>query len=281
MAWEIVVFYKDIIQDLLDPRSRTVDLPRASIISNGSAAMAIQVMLRCYDLPPLKVLIDENKELVPLEDTLRRVGCEVYKVDLTEKELDSSDVLALTNNADGFDLTARNLVDPNRRRYYDWLAYEILNCGAKHIYIPVGTGDLFVNVLTVLRDELMGVTNDKRLEGGSPSISGLTLFGATSDDPKTRMDKLYAPHRPTRQEVDRVLHEMREAGQCNERSGIVHVNEKVVSEALDIAALNKIHADASGIAGLSLLLEQHYFGELDVPPNEDILIVNTGWLHLY
>ncbi len=281
MAWEIVVFYKDIIQDLLDPRSRTTDLPSASIISNGSAAMAIQLMLRCYGLPPLKVLIDKNPELAPVEATLKRVGCEVFKVDLVEKELDSADVLALTRNPDGFDLTARNLVDPNRRTYYDWLAYEILNCGAKHIYIPVGTGDLFVNLLTILRDELLEVANDRRLEGGSPSIRDLSLYGATSDDPKTRMDKLYAPHRPTRVEVDRVLSEMREAGQCNERSGIFHVNEKVVSEALNVAAINKVHADASGIAGLSLLLEQHYNGELDIPNEDKILIVNTGWLHLY
>lgn len=279
MAWEIVVFYKAIIQDLLDPRSRTTDLPHASIISNGSAAMAIQVMLRCYGLPPLKVLID-NDTPEDIEATLRRVGCEVFKEDLAKQVLDSTDVLDLTENPDGFDLTSRNLVDPNRRTYYDWLTYEILNCGAQHIYIPVGTGDLFVNVLTVLRDELMEVTNDRRLSGGSPSIKGLSFYGATSDDPKTRMDKLYAPHRPTRDEVDRVVGEMREAGQCGERSGVFPVNEKVVSEALDIAALNKIHADASGIAGLSLLLQQYYSGELDVPDGEDILIVNTGWLHL-
>jgi hypothetical protein len=281
MAWEIVVFYKDLIQDLLDPRSKTTHLPTASIISNGSAAMAIQVMLRCYGLPPLKVLIDEDPALESVEATLRRIGCEVYKAPLAAKELDSADVLDLTANPDGFDLTARNLVDPNRRTYYDWLAYEILNCGAKHIYIPVGTGDLFVNLLTILRDELLEVANDKRLEGGSPSIRDLALFGATSDDPKTRMDKLYAPHRPTRVEVDRVLSEMKEAGQCDPRSAVVHVDEKVVSEALDIAALHKIHADASGIAGLSLLLQQHYNGILDIPDNEDILVVNTGWQHLY
>lgn len=278
MAWEIVVYYKDLIEEVLDPNSKASVLPSASIISNGSAAIAIQVMLRCYGLPPLKVLIDRRTRTAII-DRLESAGCEVYKEDLSRKLLDSEDVLRLTDNENGFDVTSRKLVDPNRRTYYDWLAYEILNCGAKHIFIPVGTGDLFVNVLTVLREELVDNVNDRRLLGGERALEGLELYGATSDDRKTKMDKLFAHHRPTLQEAEQVVVEMRDAKLCGSRSEIHFVSEDFVSAALDTARANKIHADESGIAGLSLLIQLHEEG-LDFPAGEEILVVNTGWLHL-
>lgn len=277
MAWEIVVHYKQIIEDLLEPSSSKPTIPRASIISNGSAALAIQMMLRCYGLPSLKVLVDlqTNRRIV---QKLQKAGCDVFIHDLSERELDSTDVLEITENEGGLDFTSRNLVDPNRRTYYDWLAYEILNCRAKHIFIPVGTGDLFVNVLTVLYDELTGVTNDRRLEGGSRTIEGLQLYGATSEDWKTKMDKLYAAHRPTLAEARRVATEMIEAGHCGARSGVYDVGEAFVPEALETARAGKIQCDESGIAGLALLLE---LNEQEPFPNDDeILVVNTGWLAL-
>jgi hypothetical protein len=278
MAWEIVVHYKKIIQDLLEPSSSRPTIPTASIISNGSAALAIQVMLRCYGLPDLKVLVDlrTDKQIV---QKLRKAGCEVFIHDLSERELDSNDVLEVTENEDGLDFTSRNLVDPNRRTYYDWLAYEILNCGARHVFIPVGTGDLFVSVLTVLRDELTGLTNDRRLTGGSRTIEGLELYGATSEDWKTKMDKLYAAHRPTLAEARRVVADMREAGHCGTRSEVYDVGEAVVPVALEEARTNKIQCDESGIAGLALLLELKEKGE-EFPTDEEILVVNTGWLAL-
>jgi threonine dehydratase len=277
MAWEIVVYYKSIIQDLLSPHAKSLTLPSPSIISNGSAAMAIQVMLRCFDLPRLKVLIDERTDQ-RIVRKLERAGCEVFSFDLSKRELASSEVLQLTENEDGFDVTARSLVDPTRRTYYDWLAYEILNCNADHIFIPVGTGDLYVNVLTVLRDELMGVTNDRRLAGGSETIEGIEVYGATSEDRKTKMDKLYAHYRPTLVEAQRVVDEMRDRGFCGAASNIYNVRESIVAEALKVARTNGVRCDESGIAGLSLLLqlkeEGHFQGD------GRILVVNTGWLAL-
>ena len=277
MAWEIVVYYRSLIEDLLAPHSKTLTLPSASIISNGSAAIAIQLMLRCHGLPGLKVLVDEKTD-ERIVERLLGVGCEVFAHDLSERELDSSDVLALTENPTGFDVTARNLVDPTRRTYYDWLAYEIFNCGAKHIFIPVGTGDLFVNVLTVLRDELMGVANDRRLDGGISKIEGLELYGATSKDWKTKMDKLYATHRPTLDEARRVVSEVREAGHCGTNTDVYNVKETIVGSALSLAKANGIRCDESGIAGLSLLLQKA--GELKIAEDEKILVVNTGWMSL-
>ena len=277
MAWEIVVYYRSLIEDLLAPHSKTLTLPSASIISNGSAAIAIQLMLRCHGLPGLKVLVDEKTD-ERIVERLLGVGCEVFAHDLSERELDSSDVLALTENPTGFDVTARNLVDPTRRTYYDWLAYEIFNCGAKHIFIPVGTGDLFVNVLTVLRDELMGVANDRLARWRHLEDRGTRIDGATSKDWKTKMDKLYATHRPTLDEARRVVSEVREAGHCGTNTDVYNVKETIVGSALSLAKANGIRCDESGIAGLSLLLQKA--GELKIAEDEKILVVNTGWMSL-
>jgi hypothetical protein len=277
MAWEIVVHYKKILNDLLEPSSSRPAVPTASIISNGSAAFAIQVMMRCYGLPDLKVLVDQNtdKNIVA---KLRRAGCHVFIHDLSERLLHSTDVLEITENVGGLDFTSRDLVDPNRRTYYDWLAYEILNRGAKHIFIPVGTGDLFVNVLTLLRDELTGVKKDRRLEGGARTIEGVQLYGATSEDWKTKMDKLWAAYRPTLDEARRVCAKVVEDGHCGPRSKIYDVDERFVRGALDTAHAGKIQCDESGIAGLALLLQLSQ--EEEIPEDEEILVVNTGWLAL-
>jgi cysteine synthase len=277
MAWEIVVHYKKTIEDLLDGSSEHPVIPRASIISNGSAALAIQVMLRCYGLPDLKVLVDRTTDRRVVR-RLRHAGCEVEIHDRSSRELESRDVQDLTENPDGFDFTARSIVDPTRRKYYDWLAYEILNQGARHIFVPVGTGDLFVNILRVVRDELTGVTRDPRLSGGSRAIEGLELYGATSDDWRTKMDKLYAAHRPTLAEAKRFVEEMRTDGHCGQRSGIYSVGEHMLTPALEAAHAAHIRCDESGIAGLALLLEldaAQPFQALD-----EILVVNTGWLAL-
>jgi Pyridoxal-phosphate dependent enzyme/TIR domain len=278
MAWEIVVYYRKVLEDrLASGQVGKLSMPAASIISNGSAALAIQVLFRCFALPPLRVLIDD-KAKTAIVDKLQRAGCEIFRHDLSRELLDSSDVLELTSNKGGLDFTARSLVDPNRRTYYDWLAYEILNAGAKHIFIPVGTGDLYVNVLTVLRDELTGVTNDGRLEGGYARLVDRQVYGATSNDQKTKMDKLYATHRPTLDEARTIVAEMCERGQCGDRSRIYDVGERAVGKALEIARGHKIQTEESGIAGLGLLLEMNEKSE--IPPDEELLVVNTGWLAL-
>src|SRR4030065_2176984 len=59
MAWEIVVTYRDFLLAKRRGQLRG-SLPQMSIISSGSAALAIQIMLRRYHLPNLKVLVDSN-----------------------------------------------------------------------------------------------------------------------------------------------------------------------------------------------------------------------------
>ena len=61
LAWEIVVTYRDFILAKQEGLIRG-PLPHMSIISSGSAALAIQTMLKKYRLPNLKVLVDNSLE---------------------------------------------------------------------------------------------------------------------------------------------------------------------------------------------------------------------------
>ena len=85
MAWEIIVTYKDfLIAKKLGHISGK--LPSMSIISSGSAAIAIQTMLKKYSLPNLKVLCDINTDKKIIE-SMKKLGCEIFEIDLSKKAL--------------------------------------------------------------------------------------------------------------------------------------------------------------------------------------------------
>ena len=109
-------------------------------------------------------------------------------------------------------------------------------------------------------------------------IEGLEVYGATSSDRKTKMNKLYARHRPTLKEAERVVAKMRDEGFVGRNSKIYDVGETNVPEAVKAARAGEVHCDESGIAGLSLLIQLSY--RRDFPIGEQILVVNTGWLPL-
>lgn len=104
MAWEMVVTYRDF---LIAKRKGLVKgpLPRMSIISSGSAALAIQTTLKKYGLPNLKVLVDNGIEKA-IAENLERMGCEIYETDLSRKVLEWEEILALTHNEKGIDITS-------------------------------------------------------------------------------------------------------------------------------------------------------------------------------
>ena len=133
MAWEIVVTYRD----FLSAKSRGQikgNLPALSIISSGSAAFAIQTQLRKYNLPNLRVLFDIHldKKIVSI---LKALGCEMFESELGKSSFDFRQILSLTNNPDGFDITSNEALDPTTR-FYDWLSYEIINSSPEFCFIP-------------------------------------------------------------------------------------------------------------------------------------------------
>src|SRR6185312_3217204 len=169
-------------------------LPAMSIISSGSAAIAIQTQLRKYRLPNLKVLVDTH--LDPKHtDVLRKLGCEIYTTNLSNKSLHWKDILRLTHNPDGFDITSSEALDPTTR-FYDWLSYEIINSSPDYCFIPFGTGNLFENVLNINKFEISTGNHDPRFNGEVSKLRHCNFMGATTNNPRSKADKLYSPHLP-------------------------------------------------------------------------------------
>jgi len=269
MAWEIVVTYRDFL--LAKKRGQIKEaLPAMSIISSGSAAVAIQTQLKKHNLPNLKVLIgadiDENILLA-----MKRIDCEIYKTDLSKKSFNWKEILILTHNQKGFDITSSEALDPTTR-FYDWLSYEIINSSPDYCFIPFGTGHLFENVLNINKKEVSTKNHDPRFRGNSEILRRCNFFGATTNNSESKADKLYSPHLPFVHFDEQWIKLYRAAGFCGSESNVALVKEQFLDQALKIAELQGINCEPSGIAGLALCLQM----KNKLLKNKKILIVNTG-----
>jgi cysteine synthase len=272
LAWEVVIKYKSLIQGL-----KYKDyLPQMSIISSGSAAIAIQHFLNLFEIPvKLKVLVDKNLNS-NIKATIKDIGCELYETDLSKKLLTSDEIKELTDNEKGIDITYRETLDPNQDNYYDWMSYEILMQNPEYCFIPFGTGDLFINVLNIVKVEYFNsfiAKHDPRFFGNMDILKNTHFFGASSDQPNTVLDKLYSNFLPSINSFKKYINTLKEEYSCvGNRTGFYYVKESFVKQALDIASCQKINFEPSGMAGLALLLQM----KESIPKNAKILIVNTG-----
>ena len=270
LAWEIVVTYRDF---LLAKKQGVItgELPHMSIISSGSAALAIQNMLRKYHLPNLKILVD-NHTSRKLLDYLLSLGCEIHKTDLTKRVLNWKDILKLTFNREGFDITSSEALDPTTR-FYDWMSYEIINNNPNYCFIPFGTGNLYENVLNINKKEVSTKFHDPRFNGNVSILRKCNFFGATTDDPHSKAaEKLFSPHLPFAHYDEQWIRLYKYAGYCGPDSGVYLIKENFLDEALKIAQSQRVQCEPSAIAGLALMLQM----KNKLPKKKKILIVSTG-----
>ena len=269
MAWEIVVTYRDF---LIAKKAGhfTGKLPSLSLITNGTAAIAIQTMLRKYNLPDLKVLIDKGMAKIT-QKTLKHLGCEMYVTDLSKRPFDWKDILALTHNLDGFDITSNVGLDPTIR-FYDWMSYEIINNSPNYVFIPFGTGNLYENVLNINKDEVSTQHHDPRFRGNIEVLRHCNFIGATTNNSESRADKLFSPHLPFIHYDEQWIRFYRSAGFCGPHSDVNLIKEDFLGKAMDMAESQGIRCEPSGIAGLAIMLQM----KDKLPRNGRYLIVNTG-----
>lgn len=269
MAWEMVVTYRNFLLEKKRNNSKK-SLPHFSIISSGSAAIAIQTLLKKYKLPNLKAIVDKNTDK-KITKRLKELGCEVFSIELKRKKLNSKDILKITKNKEGFDITSSEALDPTTR-YYDWLSYEILNENPDYCFVPYGSGNLFENILNRNKKEAYAENHDPRFKGNADVLRECNFMGATTNNPKTKATKLYSPHLPFTHYDEQWIRLYKEEGFCGSESNVFLVKEKYIHQALKIAQEQGITTEASGIASLALLLQM----KQKIPKDKRILIVNTG-----
>lgn len=269
MAWEMVVTYKQFLRRKRDA-GWIKKLPELSILSSGSAALAIQFQLREYGLPNLRVLMDKNTD-GRIVDFLQSMGCKMFPHPLSSEMLTWRDILRLTKNPDGFDITSNAAFDPTVR-FYDWMSYEILASRADYVLCPYGTGQLYENILNIAKREGATSKHDPRFQSTPALISKCNFLGATSTNPRTLADKLYAPFLPFAGYNEQWINYYRYAGFCGKESRVWNIEEHYILQAMNLAKSQKITAEPSGLAGLALLIQL----QKKLPRNKKYLIINTG-----
>ncbi|NQV12829.1 MAG: pyridoxal-phosphate dependent enzyme [Parcubacteria group bacterium] len=269
MAWEMVVTYRQLL--LAKQEGRIDELPQMSIISSGSSANAIQDIFKKYHLPNLKVLVDYRIK-AEIKDGLRKISCELYETDLSKKALSREDILSLTNNIGGIDITSDDSLGPFDV-FYDWMSYDIINQEADYVFVPYGTGHLYENIVNVaVRESKSFLFHDKRLKTNSKSIRHCDFLGATTNNPNTKADKLYSPHLPFVHFDTAWIKSAISRDYIGSESSVYIIQEAYLGRALKVAADNKITCEPSGIAGLALMLQMAD----KLPKDKKMLIVNTG-----
>lgn len=269
MAWEMVATYRQLL--LAKKTGRIKKLPQMSIISSGSAANAIQHMLKNYYLPNLKVLVDYNIN-EKIKKALHKIGCEIYETDLSKRILYKEDILKLTDNVDGIDITSDDSLGPYDV-FYDWMSYEIINQNPDYVFVPYGTGHLYENIVNVtVREVRNRFFHDRRFKGNVEILSQCNFIGATTNNPNTKADKLYSPHLPFIHFDTRWIKLAISKNYIGSESNVYTVQEHYLKEATKNAATNKIACEPSGIAGLGLMLQM----KDKLPKDKKMLIVNTG-----
>ena len=267
MAWEVVI------------KAKQYNIKEMSLISSGSAAVAIQFFFNLYQVPTvLKVLVDHHMPQAT-QEALRDLGCEVYTTDLSARSLSGQEIKELTKNKKGIDITYREVLDRFNDNYYDWLSYEVLNENPRWCFVPFGTGDLFVNILIIAEREFNNriYRHDPRFLGDSATLGRCHFMGATSRDPGSPLDKLFSYYLPSLADYEDYFQSLIMNMRIGNHSGIFNVEEKYLRQAMELAAAQNITCEPSGIAGLGLLLQQ---AEL-VPRDEKVLIINTGKTNLH
>ncbi len=228
MAWEMIVTYRDFLlakkkngktkNYALSKNKSFAKLPQVSILTSGSAGFAIQYWLRHYKLPKLKCLIDIHTNLI-IQKALKKVGAELYVTNLQKRELSWREILKLTDNEEGFDITSSEALDPTTR-FYDWLSYEIINNSPNYCFVPFGTGHLYENILNITKRELTTSSPDPRFRGSKDILQKCHFIGATTNDSKSKAEKLYSPHLPFVHYDEQWIKLYKYAGYCGQESNV-------------------------------------------------------------
>jgi len=274
LAWEIYLYYEKLIRSVFASDKR-LKIPRLSIISSGNAALSIQYILKKYGLPNLKVIINPKFVSKELNLALINSKCEIFHYDLQHHRLTAEEILKITDNEDGKDITYGYELD--KISYYDWMSYEILNLNPQYCFIPFGSGDLYKNILEIIHRELMSKKSSKRFFGNKDILQKCAFLGARAKSKNTEFKMLYSEYNALEAKDMKYFYDK---GTCSKDSNIYYIDEKhdYYSRAKSVANANNLTYEPSGIAGLVLFFQ--VLEELKMPPEAKIVIVNTGKIKL-
>lgn len=249
LAYQILHEEGDSIPLTSGEKTREPQIQRLSLITSGHGGIALAKRFKKHDLPQPKLLLDTHTDPQVI-DELKAQGADIYLTDLTQTQLTREDILKLTNNPEGSDLTSDSAFGTSWVKFYRTLAKEIIRKKPSQIYVPYGSGNLFEGlVYSVYGNEI------------KPKI-----FGAEPETPDTKAVMLYAPSKP-----------FKFFGHIEKRpkyAQVLKVNEEEIETAHELYKKRGIAAGYSSAAGLGLYMKN--FREGKVSKKDKVIIVNTG-----
>ena len=277
MAWEIYLWYENEIKKQMNTPGKKISLKSLSLISSGSAAYSVQKVLKSRGLPNLHVLIDKyaNNNLIKF---LEEQDCKVFPINLDKKELSSDEILKLTDNIGGVDLTYSPEFKESRKVYYDWLSYEVLNQNPNWVFTPFGTGDLYKNIIIRNSKEMDKKVFSKRFFGDKKILTQCNFMGAASNRKKSKMKMLYSAFqdKTIKKVNDEIVSPLKEKQNCGDSSKVLIVEEKYINSAIEIAEHFNITFEPSGISSLALFFQMADNCHIELNQYDKVIIINTG-----
>jgi cysteine synthase len=257
LAQEILKIYQQLLK--INPDVHGAALPACSLISAGNAAIAIASLLKKQGLPKLRVLIDRSAEKKKIE-VLQKYHCQIFTTDFFSKSLSTQDILYLTNNSSGFDLTSYTLIN-NSNYLYDDLVLSILKAKPDTIIVPYGSGDLFESFCR----------NIIRLQKNNNNEKLIKLIGVTTHNENSKADKLFSAYAPFDHNNER-LNFLKIFNYIDKGSEIYSIGERYLDHSVKYLQDQNISSEHSGAAGVAYMLEENVRCYSD----KRCIIVNTG-----
>lgn len=286
-AWELATFYRDFARTLyLKIRAGTLSkddlkispVPTLSLITAGNEGSPIAKRFQIHDLPPPRLIVD-NKASKAILGQLRQLRASVYLVDLSQRALTPEDILKLTDNQDGVDITSVRFIEP-QAIFYDWHVHEVFNemdsNRPNEIYVPYGSGRLMENYLywqeRSVRNESAG-TPDPRLRAKAVTVTSTNIFGGEPAKPDSDADKLTAKFKPFLLFEDQDIRGLRNFFFTGKETGVEKVKEEYIRHGFEILNRHGITAEPSS-DGLALYMQR--WDQRQVNPRGKVIVVNTG-----
>ena len=274
-------FFRNLWKRRLQMTGQKIAIPRFSNLTAGNAGRAQAVMNERFGLPPEKLLLDIATPEARINQ-LMQLHADIYLAPLDSNIFTGKDgpytpqqILKLTNNVDGHDITSSRIIDP-QKDYYDWHWHEIFNESPDEVYGPYGSAEWFANGMTWQKEtanNIAGPSLDARLRVDPKIVLDISIFAAEPEDIEdSEADKLTGM-KPFVFYRDNDVQGMKalkmtgaDTGKYSVSEGYLHFAHSILSRFVD--------CEVSAAAGLALFLKRYDQGLTD--PRKKVLIVNTG-----
>ncbi len=277
MAWELVTLFRDYArglylkrkEGLLNGNIGSLLIPRLTALTAGNVGRSISEAFEQYGLPPIKMLVDVSMPDSRLE-VLKRLHADIYMADLSKKELTAEEIMELTNNKHGINITSMVVFEP-QAIFYDWHVHEAFNENPDEIYVPYGSGRLIENYLTWQARNAR--SKDPRLKIPVGKLISISIFGAEPKEGHSIADKLTKEYNPFVILDGQDINALGALSFTGRNTGIYRVPEEKIMQAYQILS-GHCDTEPSAAAGLALYL--HRLDQKKIDPAKKVLIINTG-----